>query len=71
ASISVAAPQEKIIIPAQSLFTEDNKFYVYLYKNKRYEIAEVSLGKRNLSHVEITSGLSIGQKISLIDQAGS
>jgi len=69
ATISVTLPQQKLTVPSQAVFSQGNTSYVYLYNNSRYEFTPVTLGRYNLSHVEITSGLTVGQQISLIDQA--
>lgn len=68
ATIFIAKASEKLIVPLQSVFTEQDKSYVYLYKNNVFVEQEVKLGQPSLSHVEVLSGLSKNQKISLTDQ---
>ena len=71
AQIVVEQAQPKLIVPLQSVFTKDNRSFVYLYNGKDFTQAEVELGKANLSHVEVISGISAGQHISLTDQEQS
>ncbi|WDE08626.1 HlyD family efflux transporter periplasmic adaptor subunit [Thalassomonas viridans] len=71
ASISVTEPVEKIVVPRQSLFSEDNKPYVYLFNNGEYYRQYVTLGQSSLSHVEVMSGLAENQQIALIKVEGS
>jgi multidrug efflux pump subunit AcrA (membrane-fusion protein) len=67
AKIIVASAQDKLIIPLQSVFTKANQAYVYVYAQGEYLPQNITLGQTNLSHVEVISGLSAGQKISLIN----
>lgn len=71
ATISIAKEEEQIIIPLQSVFTDDNQTFVYVYQNGEYVNTPVTLGQVSLSHVQVTSGLSIGQKIALTDRGNS
>lgn len=71
ANILIAKTEDKLIVPLQSVFTKENSSYVYLYEDNTFKITQVVLGKANLSHVEILSGLKAGQHISLTDQEHS
>jgi len=71
ATINIAKKEQQIIIPLQSVFTDENQSFVYLYKNGDYVHTPVTLGQVSLSHVEIISGLEVGQQISLTDMGNS
>ncbi|WDE06953.1 HlyD family efflux transporter periplasmic adaptor subunit [Thalassomonas viridans] len=66
ASITVTPGSDKVIVPLQSVFIEDNKPYVYLYAGGGYRRQNVTLGQSSLSHVEVLSGLEVSQQIALI-----
>lgn len=66
ANIVIEKNNEKLLIPLQSVFTQNNQPYVYLFDKGQYKQQVVDLGKSSLSHVEILKGLDEGQKISLV-----
>ncbi|WP_281558551.1 efflux RND transporter periplasmic adaptor subunit [Thalassomonas sp. RHCl1] len=66
ASITVTPSADKMIVPLQSVFIEDNKPYVYLFSQGAYQRRNITLGQSSLSHVEVLSGLEPSQKIALI-----
>jgi multidrug efflux pump subunit AcrA (membrane-fusion protein) len=77
AYIEVQAPSKKLVVPLQSVFSENNQSHVYLYApdkrkddelNDDFQQVAVTLGTNSLSHIEITSGLSAGQEIALFYQ---
>ena len=73
ANIEVQAISKKLVVPLQSVFSENNQSHVYLYQQKnelaqQYKKLPVTLGVSSLSHIEILSGLSAGQEISLSNQ---
>ncbi len=69
--IIIGKAQNKLVVPLQSVFTKDNHVYVYVFEGNKFNMTEVVLGKANLSHVEVISGLTTGQQISLTDQGQS
>jgi len=71
ANIEIMATSKKIIVPLQSVFVEAKQSFVYLYEHGDYTSVPVTLGQASLSHVEILSGLKIGQKIALTNQEHS
>jgi multidrug efflux pump subunit AcrA (membrane-fusion protein) len=71
ADIKIVATSQKMIVPLQSVFVEAKQSFVYLYNNGDYKITPVTLGQASLSHVEILSGLKVGQKISLTNKEHS
>jgi len=71
ASIIIAEQEKSLIIPLQSVFTDNNQAYVYLYENGKYSQAPVTLGQVSLSHVVVTTGLKEGQQIALTDMENS
>jgi len=54
---------EAISIPQNLLFTEDDKYFVYIEKNGYAEKRELTIGKQNGISVEIISGLSEGDHL--------
>ena len=71
ANIFITKKEQKILIPLQSVFTDENQTFVYLYQNDSYIQTQVTLGQVSLSHVEVISGLDAGQKIALTDMGNS
>ena len=69
ASIQVKGPQERLEIPLQSLFHSTSGPYVYVYSEGHFRQRPVKLGKATPTHIEITAGLSVGEKIALYDVA--
>lgn len=73
ALIEVQASSPQLIVPRQSVFSENNQSHVYLYQAQSelsppFIKVPVTLGTNSLSHVEILSGLHAGQEISLTPQ---
>ncbi len=68
AMITVQMPEDKLIVPLQSVFSKDNSNYVFVYDDGKYQKTSVTLGQSNLSHVEIITGLISGQSITLFEQ---
>ena len=71
AEIIVAANRKAVIIPRQSIFTENNKTFVYVYQQGIFKKVDVVLGESSLSHIEIIKGLNVGQEISLYNEDNS
>jgi multidrug efflux pump subunit AcrA (membrane-fusion protein) len=67
ATILVTPQSERLVVPKQSVFTEQNAHYVYVEEAGEFVKKTVLLGKHNLSHVEILAGLAANDVISLID----
>jgi multidrug efflux pump subunit AcrA (membrane-fusion protein) len=65
ASISVAAPQTKIVIPLQAIFNEKSENYVYLKEGQNFIRHAVTTAEKNLYFVEIIDGLMSGDIIAL------
>ena len=68
AKIHITKKEDQILIPLQSVFTNENQSYVYVYQNGVYVQAKVTLGQVSLSHVEVVEGLQVGQKILLMPE---
>ena len=71
ANINIAEDEAKLVVPLQSIYSKQNESYVYVYRNSKFEITKVTLGQASLSHVEVTSGLSAGQSIALVNMEES
>ncbi|MGO2373643.1 efflux RND transporter periplasmic adaptor subunit [Pseudoalteromonas sp. KG3] len=67
ARILVTPASERLVVPKQSVFTEQNAHYVYAEHGGEFIKTAVTLGKHNLSHVEILDGLASSDVVSLID----
>ena len=61
---------EKLLVPKFSVFADEDGTYVQLKTASGFSKTPVSLGLSNLSHVEITQGLSEGDVIALVDKEG-
>ncbi|XQW85435.1 efflux RND transporter periplasmic adaptor subunit [Thalassotalea piscium] len=68
ADIEITKNANKLIVPKQSVFSGQNQSFVYLYRSGKFIKTKVETGQSSLSHIEVTAGLSIGDKISLIEQ---
>lgn len=71
ASIEIAKPESKLIVPLQAIYTKENQSFVYIYQDDELTMTAVTLGQASLSHVEILTGLTAGQEITLMDQEQS
>lgn len=70
ANIIANQAAEKLVVPKFSVFADEEGAYVQLKTASGYSKTPVSLGQSNLSHVEITQGLSEGDVIALVDKEG-
>ncbi len=74
ASISVKQPQQKIVIPIQAIFNQQNENFVYLQDGQQFVQQQVTTADKNLHFVEVLEGLTAGDVIALSEpysQAGS
>ncbi|GHF00952.1 efflux RND transporter periplasmic adaptor subunit [Thalassotalea profundi] len=71
ADIEIASNQQKLIIPKQSVFSDQNQLFVYIYQSGRFVKTKIETGASSLSHIVVASGLEAGQKISLTSQEKS
>ena len=71
ATIKISHQKKQIIIPLQSVFTNEQQSFVYLYENGAYTQTPVKLGEVSLSHVTVSAGLKAGQQIALTDMGHS
>jgi multidrug efflux pump subunit AcrA (membrane-fusion protein) len=71
AEIIVEKDRKALIVPRQSVFTKNNKTFVYVYQQDKFKKVDVVLGKSSLSHVEIIFGLNLGQEISFYNEESS
>jgi len=68
-SIQAESVKNVIAVPVQAVFTEDTKTVCYIKKRMGgIETREVTLGKQNEDFIEITKGLQVGEKVSLVKQ---
>ncbi len=65
-SIMTNRVTDALSVPIQSIFSEGEKKFCYVYERGGFRKAEVTLGRQNEELVEILSGLKGGEKISLV-----
>lgn len=71
ANIEIEANQSRLIVPKQSVFSDQNQSFVYVYQSGDFIKTKVETGQSSLSHIAIKSGLTAGQNISLTPQGKS
>jgi len=67
--VVMAEKRGVIVIPYEAIFLRDGKPYVYLMKDNKAVLTEVTQGLREKERVEITSGIKIGDKVILRGQS--
>jgi RND family efflux transporter MFP subunit len=67
AEILVDTVPECLVIPIHAAFAENSKHFAFVLDGKGYEKREVELGKNNVYLVNITKGLSTGERVLLFD----
>lgn len=60
--LQISQPQ-KIILPITAVYKKDNKFFVNVLVNGKAEPRAVTTAQTTIKHVEITSGLTNGDKV--------
>ncbi|OKY27268.1 efflux RND transporter periplasmic adaptor subunit [Thalassotalea sp. PP2-459] len=71
ATIMIQPPKEKLVVPLQAVFSQNNEQFVWLYTQGKFEKTPVELGQTSLSHAVIEQGLKPGQEISLVERGAS
>lgn len=71
ALITTQAQRSALLLPRQAVFSEQQKQYVYVDSNGQWQRQEVAVSGGNLSLVEVTSGLSAGDTVSLVNRDAS
>jgi HlyD family secretion protein len=71
ASVSIISEElgNVLMVPHEAVFTEKGRYVCYLLKDNKLIPREVTVGKGNDDFVSITSGLSEGEEVSLINPA--
>ena len=69
ASVTILSDELRnvLIVPHEAVFTEKGKYICYVSKNRKFTAQEVTVGKGNEDFVSITSGLSEGLEVSLMN----
>ena len=70
ARVNVLKTQPLLSIPSQSLFQENDKYWVFVKDGSGFKKREVILGNRNLNRTEIKSGLIEEEIIALTKPTG-
>lgn len=65
ATVMVASPEVKLVIPLQAIFNEQSENYVYLKEGQSFSKRAIKTAKKNLYFVEIVEGLIAGDTIAL------
>lgn len=73
AEILVETLPECLAIPIHAAFAENGKHFAFVLGESGYEKRDLELGKNNVYLVEVTRGLSAGERVLLLDprQTGS
>ena len=66
AEIITGRVEDGFVLPAQAVHGDSSNAYVYVLRGQRAERRDVTLGRRSPDRVEITGGLSAGDRISLV-----
>ncbi len=66
AEIVTGRVEDGIVLPAQVVHGDVSNAYVYVLRGQRTERQAVTIGRRSPDRVEITDGLSSGDRISLV-----
>ncbi len=58
--------EDKVYVPLESIFEKDGKTFAYVL-DSGWEEKEIKIGKTNRDYAVVEEGLSVGQKVSLLD----
>jgi multidrug efflux pump subunit AcrA (membrane-fusion protein) len=58
-------PRQRLTVPLQAVFHDDEGSYVYLQSRGKLSKKTVTLGVKNFAEVEITTGLVVGERVAL------
>ncbi|HEY7884115.1 MAG TPA: efflux RND transporter periplasmic adaptor subunit [Cellvibrionaceae bacterium] len=65
-TIYISRKADVISVPNQAVFQKDGEYWVYVKRGKGFFKQDVTVGLRSLTRTEITSGLDVGDEISLL-----
>ncbi|HMZ51236.1 MAG TPA: efflux RND transporter periplasmic adaptor subunit [Candidatus Sumerlaeota bacterium] len=71
ARIVLSRKENVLTVPLEAITTQDNKHFVYIQNNKKYERREVKVGGANSKVVEIVDGVKDGETVFLGTPAAS
>ena len=71
ARIVLSRKENVLTVPLEAITTQDNKHFVYIQNNKKYERREVKVGGANNKVVEIVDGVKDGETVFLGTPAAS
>ncbi len=66
--LTVEEKQQTFVIPFTSLYLHEGKEVVYLVRDGKAEISEITLGIKNGDEVEVLSGLQDGDNVIIFGQ---
>jgi multidrug efflux pump subunit AcrA (membrane-fusion protein) len=66
AEIRVGRKENVIVLPLETLHTEGGKDFVYVKSAQGFEKRQVQTGLESATHVEIASGLKVGEQVALV-----
>lgn len=69
--IEVGTLEDVISIPQPALERQRDRYFVWLIEEGEVVAHEVEIGANNLTHVEITSGLEVGDEIYMVAPPGA
>lgn len=67
ATLELTQLKNAIVLPYQTVFTEGEESFVYVLNGSRMERRDVEVGFRSATLVELVSGLSDGERVSLVE----
>jgi RND family efflux transporter MFP subunit len=70
-TIPVASSENAVAIPIAAVFTEQGERFVYVKEGDSFERRPVRIGIADYDYVEVLSGLTGGEIVSLEDQGGN
>jgi len=67
ATIEVQSREDVLQVPLQAIFTVEQQSYVWKQQGNSFEKQTISIGEKSLTHAEVLTGLSVEDRIALID----
>jgi len=65
--IIIERQQDVVMIPLQANFDVKGKPVVYVQNGKGFTARQIQVGKKNEDYIVVTSGLSGGESVALVD----
>lgn len=69
AEIVIESAPQSLLIPSRASFISKGKPAVWVQKGDKFEIRQITVGRRNDTDIVVTSGLKVGEVIAMEDPA--